>query len=342
MNHTTADNQLLRSLLQRAGPPSAVRSSGHPDEETMALFVAGGVEGPTRDALIEHLAVCAACRQWAAYVMSAEAEASEAEQSAATFSPVHRSSWFTSRVVWATAASLLFLVTGSYLYFGGRSKWTEEVAYLTARERLEAGDFAEAQAVVRRAEQQGLSSGRLQSLDAQADRQIPAATALEHAGRLADFGYEIGGVVARDPASMPYRSGLEAAQVKLSGAGSDELEVLLNRGHLLLTQNEIPQARKEFEAATTLAPENRLAWLGLGLAAFLAEEYQAAEAAFRQCLQLAPRDVTARINLAMTLEELNRANDALALWQGLLSEELTLADRRNIQAAAEQLQEEQR
>jgi hypothetical protein len=44
----------------------------------------------------------------------------------------------------------------------------------------------------------------------------------------------------------------------------------------------------------------------------------------------------------MTLEELNRADEALALWQGLLSEPLAAPDRRQIQAAVQQLQEERR
>jgi tetratricopeptide (TPR) repeat protein len=342
MNHTTADDELLRSVLQRAEPAHAGLPSGHPDEETMALFVAGGLESPSREALIQHLAECAACRQWAAYVMSAEAQALSAEQPSAAVAPVRYSAWFQSRVVWAAAASLLLMVTGSYLYFGGRPRWTEEVAYLAARERLEAGDFVEAQAVVQRAEQQGLGSGRLRSLDAEADRRIPAAIALKRAGRLADFGCEIGGVVARDPANMPHRTGLEAAKTKLSEAGSNELEVMLNRGHLLLTLNEIPQARKEFRAAAILAPENPLVWLGCGLAAFLAEDYQAAEAAFRRCVKLAPRDVTVRINLAMTLEELDRTDEALVLWQELLAEELATPDRRKIEAAVQQLQERRR
>lgn len=166
---------------------------------------------------------------------------------------------------------------------------------------------------------------------------MPTELALVHTGRLTDFGYEPGGVVARGPIAPAKQRANDAAPAPVQ-PDNPELTVLLNRGHGELTLGELHAARESFETARHMAPDNPWAALGLGLTDFLLDDFNGAERAFREALALDGHLAAARENLAMTLEELNRPEDALAEWQRLLSEPLSTDEREQVERQIDRLQ----
>ena len=116
-------------------------------------------------------------------------------------------------------------------------------------------------------------------------------------------------------------------------------ESLLNRGHALLSLGQYREAQTEFEAIAARHPREPLAPLGAGLARFALADYPAAETAFRTCPQLDPDNAAARINLAMSLEEQEKFDEALATWEQLLSRSLPDSDRQAILRQVEDLRQ---
>jgi len=185
----------------------------------------------------------------------------------------------------------------------------------------------------------GLESDRLRTVEAQALRRLPGTLALACAGRLTDFGFEIGGVTARSTAPGQAAGRAEEALKVLAPSGSDDDTVGLNRGHALLSLQRPREALAEFELVARRSPASALARLGEGLASFALTDYPAAEDAFRACLKLDPNQTTARIDLGMTLTEEGKIDEALAAWEEVLArpQGLTDEDRRAIQQEVEEL-----
>ncbi|HQU44635.1 MAG TPA: tetratricopeptide repeat protein [Pirellulales bacterium] len=361
----------------------------HPDEETLALFVAGALGIVERESMVAHLDRCAICRQTASALLRLsddEAETwgglprpsslNEHLESDGLGSPPHSQDGLGSpphnqdglgspphnhdglgspphnqdglgspphglRITWfALAASLLLavgLVWGTKLAGrnGAESETYRQVAALVVD-----GKFDEADRAVAEAEHKGLVSDRLKSLHAEATRRIPDPIALAYAGRLSDFGYEPGGIVARDMTETWLGKGAKPALEQLRAAGSSDLEVPLNRGHALLTLGRSDEAQAEFDAAIELAPNNALAWLGRGLAQFMLDRFAAAADDFRKSLQLDPNSVAAKMNLAMALDELGKREEAMTMWRSLQGESLTDADRKLTDRALQELKDE--
>ena len=83
-------------------------------------------------------------------------------------------------------------------------------------------------------------------------------------------------------------------------------------------------------------PEETRAQLGLGIALFLQDKFETAEPAFQDVLRREPTHVPARINRALTLEELDRLKEACDEWRRLSSgSSLTDKQRRLVQRALE-------
>jgi Flp pilus assembly protein TadD len=158
--------------------------------------------------------------------------------------------------------------------------------------------------------------------------------ALAAAGSLTDFGYDVGGVRPRGAAIQP---GLKSASEFLTRAADDELEVILNRGHLYLAQGRYEQAEAEFQKATLRAPGDSWGWLGLGLVAYMKDDFRKAEQAFRHSLELEPNNVAVKMNLAMALEEQKRSAEALDLWKSLNLQRLTPKYQKAVQRAVDHL-----
>ncbi|MBU6172288.1 MAG: tetratricopeptide repeat protein [Planctomycetes bacterium] len=341
-NPNDQDDQLLANLLRRVD--SATQSGiefEHLDHEILALFATGALDGNERAQVIQHLADCSECRRSTSLLMTIEESETSRKESAAKASvAIPKSNWQEMQRwgVWATAAVVLISI-GSLLYWpNGGPQVAESKAYKRALAMLERSEFDRVQQTVTDAEKQGWISGRLKNLQAEAIRKIPARVALAHAGRLSDFGYDIGGVVARDLTSLPDdQPVLAQAEEILNAADRSDLEVILNRGHALLSLDRTQEARDNFQRAVEMAPRDPLAWLGLGLACFIADDFLGAESAFRQSVSLDPASIPAHVNLAMTLEEIGKRSEALVAWQALLKLPLDTKERKKIEFALEQL-----
>ena len=327
---------LLKGLLALSN--AGTTSGEHPDDETLAQFVTADLTAAERDALIEHLADCDHCRRIVAAAVGVD---HSTEPVAVSFASAKTQAAAPKRLsvswVLATAAGLLLLVGGiSWIVTSGGS---EAAVYRRALAALEAGRFDEARSDLDQAIAGGNSSPRLRSLLAQAHRQMPRALALAHAGRLSDFGIEIGGIVARDPAQWPHRQGIQQAEAALAAAG-DEPAVLLNRGHLLLSRGDTRGAAEQLAKAERLAPNDPFVLLGQGIVAYLQDDFARAESAFRRAAELAPENTAAQMNLAMTLQEQGKRVEAIDAWKNVLArDDVEAEDREKISREVATLEE---
>jgi tetratricopeptide (TPR) repeat protein len=253
--------------------------------------------------------------------------------------------------LWVTLAASVLLAVGLLV---SRPSTDPQVAeartYNSAKKLLENGQFDEARQLLSSSANKKIASARLSSLRSQAVREMPSLFALASAGRLTDFGFNpIAGPIfkdfmtdpaelARQFAAMPVGKGAQAARDLLAESKSDEVEVLLNRGHALLSLGDLASAAAEFQRATEAAPQQSLSWLGLGLARFMQSRYADAEAAFREALKLAPESFSAAMNLAMALDEQGKAEEALTVWKQQLDWPLAAADRQLVEQAIHRLQ----
>jgi tetratricopeptide (TPR) repeat protein len=345
MTDVTEPDRLVARLLReidRAAGEGSPNIDRHPDEETLALFALGELRGPERDELVRHLSECAACRQAASSVLTWSELAESVthpslERSGSLWRPRRAMAW---AGLAAAACLLLAFATLIRLDVPGRPGMaTEGEAHAQATDLLQRGRFNEARAVVAEAVRHGIESDRLSSIEAQALRGIPGTIALAYAGRLTDFGFEIGGVTARSTAQGHPAGRAEEALGVLSRSGSEDDTIALNRGHALLSLQRPREALAEFQRVAGHTPGSALARLGEGLALFALADYSAAEDAFRACLRLDPEQGAARINLAMTLAEEGKTDEALAAWEEVLarSRELTDEERRAIRREVEEL-----
>ncbi len=340
-----ARHRLLRELLRQvdlAASQGENIPADHPDDETVALFAEGNLGTDEQSRVVAHLADCPSCRQTASQLLAmADDEAAEAVRDKVL--PLLKTSFLAERrVAWAVAASLFLAVGIGLLWFSRRQTVLAEAdVYRQANRLLRDGRFADARSRIADAARRDVRSDRLASLDAEAVREIPHPLALAQAGRLTDFGYDPGGVAARGPSEALHK-GLAEAKAVLAKTGTGDLEAVRNQGHVRLSGGDGKEAVALFQQAVSRSPTHPLAWLGLGLADFMKDDFSAAEAAFRRTIALDPANTAARINLAMTLNELGREAEAEQTWQKLLAEPLSAPDRRQVEAALEQLRQRKR
>lgn len=334
----TADDVLLQRLLGRTEAHLATSNAdgsggnGHPDEEALALFDEGLLPSMEHNAIVDHLSNCSACRSligmlWKTEVpvagtLPASARVQVIRETEASGSALtQRKKSLRSSISVVAIAALVLMAVMTWQAGGTSALVAERRTYRQAEQMLASADFGNARRVLENAERSGIRSGRLLSLNLQALRELPGSLSLDSSGTLLDFGYDLDGTLSRDVANQPTLQGA-AAILEREGQQSDAtepLELILNRGHLRLSQNDIEAAIADFNKARSDAPEEPLAWLGLGLAEFARNEFQKAEAAFRSCVRLAPKLVAAHINLAMTLEELGRLDEAREVWNSVVA-----------------------
>jgi tetratricopeptide (TPR) repeat protein len=338
--HESVEERMIVPLLRRldaeleAAPPG-----NHPDEELLALFALGQLDAAGRAEVVRHVSECLACRQATALILTSAAAEKDAGQRIKDKSWIYRPLSYVPRpfrlpLVGLAVAAAVLLAVGLSMSLRRPS---ESSAVARAETLLRRGDFAAARTLLADARRRGVSSDRLRSLEAQAERELPGPDALALVGRLSDFGYDMDGVAARDADPAGPSEQLGHAYDLLAGCGSDDDTVVLNRGHVLLALGRPGPALAEFETVTARSPRQPLAWLGAGLAHFLLNDPAGAERDFRACLDLDAGNVAARINLAMTLEERGAAEAALAEWQRLLDGPLTAADRARIERVVAEL-----
>lgn len=330
------DDRLLASLLgavERNTP--AAMTDEHPDEELLVLFAEGALSEDERLPVVSHLAGCAPCRCVVSGLLT-EPALEPVSTAAPRQAPV---AWLS--VVLAVAACVIVAI-GSLLFLprGTAPETAEGNTSRKAQELLAAGEFDKVRELVADARQRGIQSPRLNNLDAQSRRHIPVEVALAYAGRMTDFGYDVGGIVPRDPLRQSNDEGLLSAYNLLLTTNARDFGVILNRGHALLSLGKPEEALREFQNAVAMSPGEPWGWLGQGVAEFMMGHFAAAETAFRECLDRDSHIRAARFNLAMALEEQEKFDEALAAWQGLLKEELPGLERAKVLQAIELLKQQ--
>ncbi|MFN0196591.1 MAG: zf-HC2 domain-containing protein [Planctomycetaceae bacterium] len=334
-------DDLLRHVLQRTEQTSAV-SMNHPDEETLALFAAGGLTKSEHESLVNHLAQCPDCRIVVANLLIDSQEISSPRAHTANTLThaglIKENSPRRRMYAIATVAATLLIAVGLWLRNGppGSDPQMQAQVYDRASALLAQGDFERAESVLAESQAKGTWSERLLNLKIQAIRRIPSTVALATMGRLTQFGIGIDGSFARGGGSQ---TGLKEAGELLQSADQPSIELLLNRGHWALAAGETAQALTDFEAVTKQQPDDKWGWQGLGLSQFLNHEHAAAEASFRMVINLDATNLSAKINLALTLQELDRRDEARVIWQALSQETLSDADRKLVTEALSLLEE---
>ena len=341
MTPNVHDDELLRRILLQTDQASETDVEDHLDDDTLALFVEGALEEPQRTLVIGHLADCDECRRIVACLLHdesvEEAQDFKSYPLVASENFTKTSSPLKSRPLAIISAATVLMATGFWFAIvantGGKSQLARQT-YRHAETLLASSDFDQTIQVIQAARRRGATSDQLLSLQSQAVRHLPGTLALGLAGRLTDFGYDVDGTVARGTSSQ---TGLSDARQLLESGRNNEVELLLNRGHLLLSAGDSLGAVSDFRRVIDQAPDNIWGHLGLGLAQFIAEDFSAAQGEFEHCLKLDPGNVSARINLAMTLQELDKTDEAVRMWQSLLGEKLTTRDRELVERAMAEL-----
>jgi tetratricopeptide (TPR) repeat protein len=325
------DDRLLKRLLELTESADDAAPDPHPDEETLALFAMGKLREPQRGVVMQHIADCTDCRR--AVSLDSLVQEQRVQRRPLPFLP--RGAF--ARGTFSAAALLIVLVTGYLAWILILPSRSEPEYFAEADALLREGRFEETRVLCGRARDHGIESDRLRSLESQAWRQLPGPSALAVAGCLTNFGFDMTGTVARNAARQPMGSGLTEALAVLAGGGDHHVALLLNRGHASLSLDKPRDALRDFEKVVQSVPHEALGWLGQGLAQFMLEDYEAAAASFQNCVAIQARHRAARINLAMTLEQLQRWNEALRVWEDLLGDALPPGQREQIRSIVREL-----
>ncbi len=336
--------RLLAQQEQQSGSPT----DAHPEDEALALFAEGNLSDADRANVIAHVADCVECRETVALLLVTSDDAAELVQPAAGQSTDSRTKVPTIPLyrrwpiqLMALAAGLLILVSGYTLISNRRQQLAEVSTYNAALAQLTGGKFDEVKATVDRARTRHISSPRLDNLTAQALRKIPSTIAFNAGGKLTQFGVGIGGILARDLPQPDEPTRAQLYELFEANRAAD-VDSSLNECHFMLTRNLLDAALIELHSVVADHPQNPWVWLGLGNAHYLLADYDSAADAFQQCLKLDPENLPARMNLAMTLEELGRPAAAVAAWEQLLTEHaasLTEDERKQIDAQIQLLKD---
>src|SRR5262249_18463195 len=153
------------------------------------------------------------------------------------------------------------------------------------------------------------------------------------------YGYELDGSSPRKALPVLDRT-TERLDQEWQQAVNDYPEdatLWVNRGQFLLALARGDEARDCFRTALRLGGADRWARVGLGLVAYQRQEYAAALDEFEAVARLRPEDVTAQVNAAMCLEQLERTGEARPHWQRALDTTTDEALARRIRRHLEQL-----
>ena len=177
------------------------------------------------------------------------------------------------------------------------------------------------------AAQEGVQSDRLVSLNSQAERRLPSAVALSVAGRLTQFGYDVNGTMTKDFEPLPIANRASSAGHTeigpATGAGSRAqprpCPAVAGKGETGAGGIQASDQARSEECST---PGSAAAW---GNSYSMITRRRSAIFAKGA---LTRSDFNRRgMNLAVTLAEEGRRNDAIAVWQKLLQQSLSDSDR---------------
>lgn len=123
--------------------------------------------------------------------------------------------------------------------------------------------------------------------------------------------------VARSDAEA--RALVTEIQSRLGSSGSVTVDILLKQSQTVAAKGETGTALDLLETVTRLAPNFAEGWNQRALAAYQAEDYDAALADLRRALALEPRHFGAIAGLAAILAQLDRKREAIAVYDRLIA-----------------------
>lgn len=308
-----SEDKVLKRLLaatDRAVEPSPAE---HLSDETLALFAEGALEGAEREAAVSHLAACTPCRQVAAMLL-------EEPREMVVLRPSR--SWLTPQAVsWALAASLLIGVSAVVLVHNAGHSGPGPADVAKVQPLPVPPVQSHETPPVGRPPENALAGG-------------PGGNFLDAAGRLTDYGYGFDGLLQRE-FHDPFAGQVKELEALPEG---HDLQSMCNRGQRLLAWGRAKDSAQVFAEATSKFPDSAAAWLGAGLAAFVAKDPAKAVNDFQRAVELDPRNRAARINLAIALEAQGDRTAALAAWKQMLADKLSPADEGHIREQIEALE----
>ncbi len=101
---------------------------------------------------------------------------------------------------------------------------------------------------------------------------------------------------------------------RLAELAPEENDTHVHLGFLRERQGDIRAAADHFRRATTIDPRDEVALYNLGTCLYRLADYDGAADAFRRCMDVAENVSDVRLGLAMSLIRLDRADDALEVW----------------------------
>jgi tetratricopeptide (TPR) repeat protein len=328
--HVTSEGKLLGEVLSRATTDQSVTEPI--DLETLTMFVEGQLPAKEQANMLELLDRDSEARETVSLLLKTKANEQDVEPK--------KKKWNSRNVAILAAMAASLLIVVGLLYLPGQlNKSAERSVFETAQNQLRSERYQEARKTLEDAANRGVESDRLGQLHVQAVLESPAPVALASRGRLSDFGYQLDGVAAREPASGQDRQQFEEALELIQGRSADSNQMKLNLGYTMMQLGQLDEAGQVFNSLVESNPELPLAWLGLGLVQYVQEDFQNAEVSFRRCLEHAPENMAARINLAMTLTELGKLEKALETWIAIPLETLPSGEQQQIRAEIETLKQ---
>jgi tetratricopeptide (TPR) repeat protein len=187
----------------------------------------------------------------------------------------------------------------------------EKACVAQAETELATGNFGDVAAIDKTAAARGIKSGRLENLKIQADRRMTVQVALAEKSSLLDYEYRLDGTSGKEIKVPDDKTKRIMQELKEAvDKHPNNMDLLLNRGQLLLEFGPPQEAYKVFMDAHDLEPHNTLALIGMGLANYSMSEYKSALDHFDAALRLDPKSALANLNKAICLEGLNRSDEA--------------------------------
>ena len=200
----------------------------------------------------------------------------------------------------------------------------EKAATTLAEQTLNAGDLVSTLELIELAESAQAGSGRLAHLKLQAEQGFSSGVLLAMNDRLdRDGGFTLRGrsvgksltpkSVEPDPSQQRWLEEFASSVRQFP----EQWELRLGYARLLLKLKRWASAQEQLSAAVRLAPDNAVIHELLGVVAFERSQFDSAHDHFFEAMRLAPDNEAILVNLAITLERLDRHDEARTLWQNL-------------------------
>ena len=189
-----------------------------------------------------------------------------------------------------------------------------------ARMRLREGKFGEVLDIEDNVSRHAGPSAELLRLRIQAEQGETNEFTLTRAGSLTDYGYDLrGGDYGKSLPEINDTTDRIVAEYRIAtGKYERDVALRLNYGQFLLSLDRWEDAQKQFMIAHDLDKNSGLALLGLGMVEFRQGNFDHALGLFKEIIRVDPKSPAGHVNAAISLERLDRPDEAKPHWQQAL------------------------